>query len=188
MLFIPSRILNEICIFALMKLIPFILGLVIVNSCKDTPVHAPVGQSMDTKAMELKESVELNKARNKQERDFIQNWINKNNTQHFFSTSMGYWSSVDFSNRKPSGNSVYTYELDFYDFNKTKIYEKSTSRTEVLPAQVEEIKAVEDALKYLNEKEKVTLLVPSSLAFGASGDEDRIPENLPLIIELIKIK
>jgi FKBP-type peptidyl-prolyl cis-trans isomerase len=46
------------------------------------------------------------------------------------------------------------------------------------------LKAVEDAVRFLNKGEEATLLVPSVLAFGTYGDDEKIPNDMPLIIKL----
>jgi FKBP-type peptidyl-prolyl cis-trans isomerase len=45
------------------------------------------------------------------------------------------------------------------------------------------LKAVENALRFIHDGEEVTLLVPSSLAYGTFGDE-KIDNDIPLIIKL----
>jgi len=46
------------------------------------------------------------------------------------------------------------------------------------------LKAIENALRYMKDGEEVTLLVPSSLAYGTFGDENKIDNDIPLIIKL----
>ena len=48
----------------------------------------------------------------------------------------------------------------------------------------EELKAVEDAVRYMKKGEQATLLVPSVLAFGTYGDDEKIPNDMPLIIKI----
>ena len=48
----------------------------------------------------------------------------------------------------------------------------------------EELKAVEDALRYMEKNQEITLLIPSVLAFGTYGDNKNIPNDMPLIIKL----
>lgn len=43
---------------------------------------------------------------------------------------------------------------------------------------------IEYALKRMNAGEKATLLLPSSLAYGANGDGNKIGANEPLVIEI----
>lgn len=165
-----------------------IVGLVLTAfGCKDAPVYAPVGYS-DKKNNELELSIQRNKIRNAEERKFIENWIKQNPKEKFYPSPMGYWVNVDIFNRKPSDTQIFTYQYDLYDFDNTKIYEKSVYRKEAIPEQVEEIKPIQDIIKLLNINENISILVPSSLAFGTSGDGEKIPNDLPLIIKLTKIE
>lgn len=166
----------------------FIVGLVFTAfGCKDTPVYAPVGYN-DKKNNELELSIQRNKTRNEEERKFIENWIKQNSKEKFYPSPMGYWANIDVFNRKPSDAQIYTYQFDLYDFNNTKIYEKSVYRQEVVPEQAEEIKPIQDIIKLMEGDKNITLLVPSSLAFGTSGDGNKIPNDLPIIIKLTKIE
>jgi FKBP-type peptidyl-prolyl cis-trans isomerase len=71
-----------------------------------------------------------------------------------------------------------------YDFNQEKLYDKPTKNIEVQLGKFDELKAVEDAVRFLNKGEEATLLVPSVLAFGTYGDDEKIPNDMPLIIKL----
>ena len=73
---------------------------------------------------------------------------------------------------------------DLYDFNQEKLYEKPNQNIDAPLGKFEELKAVEDAVRYMKKGEQATLLVPSVLAFGTYGDDEKIPNDMPLIIKI----
>lgn len=161
------------------------MGTLCFSACEKSKVYSPANGMNAPIANDMEQSKKKNKNRNQQEREFIQNWIDKNTEQTFYPTAMNYWSSIDFKGRKASNEALYSYEYSLSDFNATAIYPSpAVVQKEVSPIKIEELKAVEDALKYLKTDEETVLLVPSSLAYGILGDGDKIPADLPLIIRL----
>lgn len=160
----------------------FLFALFLAFSCEKQQVYAPVG---GVKAeTDLDVSKEMNKGRNNQERKFIQDWIGKQ-SQAFYPTSLNYWSSVDLKPKtKRAQNHIWSYGYELYDLSGKKIYDAPLVFTDVIPVKIHEIKAIEDALYYLGVGEEVTLLVPSALAYGTYGDQNKIPNDLPLLIKL----
>ena len=160
----------------------FLLVLLVCLACKKQETFAPIGG--EKKVTDLDISKERNKIRNAQERKFIEDWIVKSK-QTFYSTTENYWSSIDFSNRKMINQAkLFSYEYELFDFNNEKIYSEKTIKDNVYPVKEREVLAVEDALMHMNKGEEATLLVPSVLAFGSKGDENKIPNDLPIIIKL----
>lgn len=160
----------------------FLLVLLVCLACKKQEAFAPIGG--EKKVTDLDVSKERNKIRNAQERKFIEDWIVKSK-QTFFSTTENYWSSIDFSNRKMVNQAkLFSYEYELFDFNNEKIYPEKTTKDQVYPVKEREVLAVEDALMHMNKGEEAALLVPSVLAFGSKGDENKIPNDLPIIIKL----
>ena len=65
-------------------------------ACQKQEVYAPVGYSNQEKE-NLNASIKINKNRNQQEREFIQNWLKQHPQKRFFNTKMNYWSIVYFN-------------------------------------------------------------------------------------------
>lgn len=152
-------------------------------ACQKQVVYAPVGYSNQEKE-NLDASIKINKNRNQQEREFIQNWLKQHPQKRFFNTKMNYWASIDFNLRGKNEEKPLSYEYFLYDMNETLIYQNPTMVEHKYPAEIHELVAVEDALQYMKKNEEVVLLVPSALAYGKNGDGDKIPNDLPLIIRL----
>ncbi|SIQ09375.1 protein involved in gliding motility GldI [Chryseobacterium indoltheticum] len=166
-----------------MKKLVFISVLSLLGCKRNNPVHPPVGGVLSQSDLDV--SKNRMKNLNTIERQQIQDWIASQNIK-FFPTQLNYWTTVegfDKRERRPDESTV-SYSYDLYDFDQTKIYDKSISRNDARFGHFDELKAVENALRYMQNGEEVTLLVPSSLAYGTYGDENKIDNDIPLIIKL----
>ena len=164
------------------KAIVFSLFL-IISCAKNTQVHPPVGGVLTEKDLET--SKNRTKNLNLMERSQIKDWINHQN-EKFYSKGLNYWINMDdFEQRekKKDGDFV-SYQYDLYDFNQEKLYAEPTKNIEVELGKYEELKAVDDAVRFMKKGEEATLLVPSVLAFGTYGDDEKIPNDMPVIIKL----
>lgn len=161
-----------------------LLSILAFVGCKrNTTVYPPVGGALSNS--DLQTSKERTKNLNTLEREQIQQWISTQKTK-FYPTKLNYWVDVaGFDDRQKQADNVsVSYSYDLYDFDMTKIYEKSFTRENARFGHFDELKAVENALRYMKEGEEITLLVPSSLAYGTFGDENKIDNDVPLIIKL----
>ena len=77
-----------------------------------------------------------------------------------------------------------SYHYAIFDFDQVKLIDSPKERINVHFGHFEELKAVEDALRYLPKNQEATLLVPSVLAFGTYGDNQKIANDMPLIIKI----
>jgi len=169
-----------------MKNIVFIIGFLFVSCSKNAQVYTPVG-GMSNEEM----GVSKNRAKqlNTMEREQIQEWISKQK-EKFYPTQLNYWSSIENmeQRKKKQDGELVSFQYELYDFDLQKFYEKPKTYKDAPLGKFEELEAIEDAVRYLNSDEEVTLLVPSVLAYGTYGDGDQIPYDMPLIIKLKLIK
>jgi len=166
-----------------MKKIFFILVLAMAGCSKNAQTHPPVGGVLSRD--DLNVSRERMKNLNAQERMQIQEWISGQPVK-FYPTQLNYWVNTegfDQRQRRPD-NTAISYSYDLYDFDETKIYDQSIERRDARFGHFNELKAVEDALRFIHDGEEVTLLVPSALGYGTYGDEKKIDNDIPLIIKL----
>ncbi|MGB4447675.1 MAG: FKBP-type peptidyl-prolyl cis-trans isomerase [Cloacibacterium sp.] len=166
-----------------MKKVVFISLLSLLSCVKNSPAHPPVGGVLSQEDL----NVSKNRAKNLNliERKQIQDWINQQDKK-FYSTGLNYWTDIsdsEYRAKKKDGELV-SYEYDLYDFNQEKLYEKPNQNIDAPLGKFEELKAVEDAVRYMKKGEQATLLVPSVLAFGTYGDDEKIPNDMPLIIKV----
>ena len=166
-----------------MQKLILISSLLLIGCAQNQQVHPPVGGFLSEK--DLNTSKNRAKNLNQVERTQIQDWIN-NQAEKFYPMSLNYWVNIENlqqNQKKPDGETIF-YEYEIYDFDKVKLYDKPKRNVNVQFGRFEELKAVEDALRYLDKNQEATLLVPSILAFGTYGDNDKIPNDMPLIIKI----
>ena len=166
-----------------MKKIILFCSFALIGCMKHAPAHPPVGGILSEKDLDISK----NRSRNLNliERNQIEDWI-KNQDEAFFPMSMNYWvNDKELTNqiRKSNGESI-SYQYDIFDFDLVKLYETPKKNKEVIFGRFEELKPVEDALRYMKKNQEVTLLIPSALGFGTYGDNDQIDTDMPLIIKL----
>ncbi|WP_226064807.1 FKBP-type peptidyl-prolyl cis-trans isomerase [Kaistella polysaccharea] len=160
-----------LCLFAL------------VGCIKHTPSYSPAGKSLSQE--DLQTSRERTKMLNLLEKSQIEDWI-KSQAENYEATSSNYWINVGNlhdRSRKTNGE-IISYQYEIYDFDWVKLYDDPIKNINVTFGRFEELKPIEDALRYINKGEEVILLIPSALGYGAVGDGDRISTDMPLIIKL----
>ena len=166
-----------------MKKLILFSSLMIIGCAQNNQAHPPVGGILSQEDL----NVSKNRAKNlnQTERIQIQDWINNQN-EKFYPMSLNYWVNIENlsqKNRKADGEEI-SYQYFLYDFDNVKLYDSPKKNLNVQFGKFEDLKAVEDALRYLEKNQEATLLVPSVLAFGTYGDNDKIPNDMPLIIKI----
>jgi len=167
-----------------MRKLVFISAICLLSCNRNTQtVHPPVGGVLSQQDLDV--SRNRMKNLNTIERGQIQDWINDQSVK-YSPTQLNYWVNVDGYDQRErrADNSPISYSYDLYDFDQTKIYDQSIERRDAKFGHFDELKAVENALRFIHDGEEVTLLVPSSLAYGTFGDEKKIDNDIPLIIKL----
>lgn len=167
-----------------MKKILFLSVLAMLGCNRKAPeVHPPVGGVLSQNDLDI--SKNRMKNLNTLERQQIQDWISGQSIK-FYPTQLNYWTNAEGFDQRPrrKNESLISYSYELYDFDQTKIYDQPVARNNARFGHFDELKAVENALRYMKDGEEVTLLVPSSLAYGTYGDENKIDNDIPLIIKL----
>ena len=166
-----------------MKRIFILSSFIIIGCVQHAPVHPPVGGILSEKDLDV--SKNRSKNLNLLERGQIEDWI-KNQEESFYPMRLNYWVNVkdlQNQNRKSDGERI-SYQYDIYDFDQVKLYKIAKRNENVILGRFEELKPVEDALRYMDKNQEATLLIPSALGFGTYGDNDQISNDMPLIIKL----
>lgn len=169
-------------------LIYFFLALVLFSSCEKRVIQTPSKNEKDTF---IQKSKEREKARQEKEYKDLQAWVDKNPQLNLEFTNYGYWMS------SPNKNSTYKIkDLDFVQFvkqyknlDKQTIYSfKDNGLQSIILGKTDEIRGVENALKSLSEGDSATLLLPSFMAYGLYGDENKIGAHQPILVEVEVLK
>ena len=166
-----------------MKKLILFSSFILVGCVKHAPAYPPVGGILSQKDLDI--SKNRSKNLNQIERTQIEDWI-KNQQESFYPMTMNYWvnaKDLQLQSRKSNGDSI-SYQYDIYDFDLEKLYETPKQNKNVIFGRFEELKPVEDALRYMEKNQEVTLLIPSALGYGTYGDNDQISNDMPLIIKL----
>ena len=166
-----------------MKKLILFWSLMMIGCAQNNQANPPVGGILSQEDL----NVSKNRAKNlnQTERIQIQDWINNQN-EKFYPMSLNYWVNIENlsqKNRKADGEEI-SYQYVLYDFDNVKLYDSPKKNLNVQFGKFEDLKAVEDVLRYLEKNQEATLLVPSVLAFGTYGDNDKIPNDMPLIIKI----
>lgn len=166
-----------------MQKIVLISTLMFIGCAQKQQAHPPVGGFLSEK--DLAASKNRAKNLNLTERSQIEAWIAEQ-SEKFYPMSLNYWVNVESLAQNPrKGNGeVVSFEYEIYDFDMVKLSETPVKKVGVQFGKFEELEAVEEVLRYMEKGQSATLLVPSVLAFGTYGDNDKIPNDLPLIIKI----
>ena len=165
-----------------MKKVIFIIAFM-AFSCAKQQTHPPVGGILSEK--DMRNSQNRAKNLNQTERKLILDWMNRQD-EKFYPMGLNYWvnkADLLHNNKKIDGETI-SYQYEIYDFDRVKIYDHPKIIKDKFLGKFEEIKAVDDVTRYLNSGDEATILVPSVLAFGTYGDDDEIPNDMPLIIKI----
>lgn len=166
-----------------MKNTVFFFLLSLLFSCGKQQAYPPIGVSMGNK--DLKQSMVRAKQLNEKERNQIKEWM-ANQPEKYYPMKMNYWVDIeglDIKTPKKNGDTV-SYQYEIYDFNKEKLSTHPKVMKEVILGKFNDLKAVDDVVRYLDNHQEATLLVPSVLAFGTYGDNQNISNDMPLIIKI----
>ena len=85
--------------------------------------------------------------------------------------------------KKNDGEKV-SYTYDIYDFDMVKLYENAKQIKDQELGKFDELRPVEDAVRHMKKGSEATLLIPSALAFGSYGDNDKISSDMPIIVKI----
>lgn len=162
----------------------FFISLITLGSCaKQGPIYD--ANTVNVSHNELEESKARNKNLNTTERQQIQTWIN-NQSIKFYPMGMNYWVDIEnlSNNHKKNDGEKVSYQYDIYDFDNVKLYENSVKIQDRELGKFDELRPIEDAVRYMKKGEYATLLIPSALAFGSYGDNEKISSDMPIIIKV----
>lgn len=167
-----------------MRFLGLIFIFISMLSCqKKQEVYAPIFQS-NTKELKKNSEIEAEKNINKEEYEFIKNWI-KSQKVDYYSSQNNYWSSVDLlKHPKRNNGEAIGYQYQLLDLEFQPFYKENIKKENLMIGKFDDLRAIENAVKYLPTKQKAYLICPSIMAFGAIGDGDKILPHQPIIIEL----
>ncbi|MFK7003858.1 gliding motility-associated peptidyl-prolyl isomerase GldI [Flavobacterium covae] len=168
-----------------LKIIPLIiLNMNLVTCCTQKqearkPISHKTGEFM-------KQSIDRNKKLNKNEEETILNMIKKDTAHQYTASTKGYWYFYNIKNTteapKPIKGDLTFFDYEIKDIKGKIIYTQAELKPQIYKVDQQDfIKGLQDGIKLMQKGEKVTFLLPSHLAFGYHGDNNKIGINQPLI-------
>jgi gliding motility-associated peptidyl-prolyl isomerase len=143
----------------------------------------------------MKESAERNKQLLAEEERMIQDIISGDSTHHYLNSASGSWyyyeTRVEAESPTPEPDDLVTLTYSLLNFRNDTIY--SAEEIGLIRYKVDKqelFPGLRNSIKLLKEKEVGVFLLPSSLAFGYHGDNNKIGPNEPLkaVITILKIE
>ncbi len=164
----------------------FIVSIFLLFSCDKKVIQSPSEQQSDNFIIE---SSKREKERQAKEYQEINQWLEENQNYNFVETPYGFWiqtsENLDLENPINSDLDFIQYLKQYRNLNNEIIYsfEDLGIQNKIL-GKTEEIRGVESTLRNVKKGDKVTLLLPSFMAYGLYGDDNKIGAHQPLIVEL----
>lgn len=143
----------------------------------------------------MKESAERNKQLLADEERRIQSIISGDSIHHYLNSASGSWyyykAKVDTESPTPEPDDLVTLTYSLLDFRNDTIY--SAGEIGLIRYKVDKqelFPGIRNSIKLLKEKEVAVFLLPSSLAYGYHGDNNKIGPNEPIkaVITILKIE
>jgi FKBP-type peptidyl-prolyl cis-trans isomerase len=169
-------------------LFAFISLLTFLNACRDRSTPPPTDQEM---ARNKKELVEENKRNHQVEIATIKNFIDTSRwPMQETRTGLHYWiyESGQGEKAKKDDHVLITYTISLLD--GTTCYKTDTENAKDIHIGHGNIETgMHEALQLMRSGDKARFIFPSHLAFGLTGDSQKIPQRATLVydIQLLKI-
>ncbi|MDR1877097.1 MAG: hypothetical protein LBQ84_05685 [Flavobacteriaceae bacterium] len=174
-----------------MKLLKLFLSLtfaLILYSCQKKEVFQPIDSKSDSDY--LKNSQEYSKAREENERKYLQKWVNKQEDSlnyTFQPTSSGIWIRfIEEKNQpKAKNNDWVKYTAEIKTLSNEVIYTTTEfGERQGFLGKFKETRGIESGLYTMGKGDVAELVLPSFTAYGLYGDDNKIGANVPLLITL----
>ncbi|WP_430613795.1 gliding motility-associated peptidyl-prolyl isomerase GldI [Flavobacterium sp. JP2137] len=169
-----------------------LLSLCLLTSCKESEPRKAVAQSSDSPALS---SIERNKEQNKAEELLLKEYMSQDSLKHYISSNQGFWYIYEHQNVRdsirPKKGDLVEYSYEVADLAGNVLYSKADIGVKsYLVDQEDLLIGLRQGLKLMKKKEEITFVFPSHLAYGYSGDQDKIGINQPLVyrVQLIDIQ
>ncbi len=165
-----------------MRYIPYILLGLLFAHCGGPEARKPV--EVKTGSF-IKQSVERNRELLASQEKHIASMIAADSTREYFSTDFGAWyiyqQQVPTPGYLPEENDLVTMTYNILSLQNDTLYTQEEIGTiEYLVDREELFPGLRMGVKLLQKGETATFLLPSHLAFGYHGDNNRIGHNVPL--------
>lgn len=165
------------------KMMLFLLGLMLLFSCKSPEARRPVTQKSGSY---INEAIERNRKIVATEEEKILEIIEQDSLNEYISSPNGFWYYYNTrdttSTETPEYGDVVEFKYTLQTLDGQNIYSEAElpERTYVMDKE-KLFSGLREGLKIMKEGETVTFLFPSHKAFGYYGDKKRIGSDVPVI-------
>jgi len=159
-----------------------IMTVLLVISCQKPIPRLPVVRKS---VSEVETSIELNNKLKKEEELILKKVIKKDSLSTYYSSKYGFWYKYDTKgngNYSPKKGDELLYTFSVYNVNNKLIYKEKEIHYWVDKQDI--IDGLEIGLKLMKQGDEITFLFPSNVAYGYSGDQNKIAVNQPLIFKV----
>jgi gliding motility-associated peptidyl-prolyl isomerase len=166
------------------KLILVFTASILMVYCSQQQARRPISQTSNTF---MKESVARNKVLIKGEEGKIDSVIKNNPQNQYIASKKGYWyfyetKSTSNDTLKPKKGDIAYFDYEIKDLIGNVIYSDIELKPQVYKVDKENIiTGLQDGIKLMKKKEKITFLFPSHIAYGFRGDTRRIKSSMPIV-------
>ena len=126
------------------------------------------------------------------EEDQIQDYIDRYSLpMNRTGTGLRYYIYKNGSGRKIENNTIVRFNFKVQLLNGYVCYDSKTDGyKEALIGKADVVSGLEEGLKYMREGDSAKLIIPSHLAYGLLGDQDKIPTRATLIydVEILQVR
>ncbi len=158
-----------------------------MGSCEKNVVQNPKERETDSFILE---SSQREKERQNGELILLNKWRENNAKYDFKASPYGYWIQSQSDSIPSEENNIK--DLDFVqyikqyrDLNDQVIYSfEENGIQNMILGKTEEIRGIETAIRTMGKGEKSILLLPSFMAYGLYGDENKIGAHQPILVEI----
>jgi FKBP-type peptidyl-prolyl cis-trans isomerase FkpA len=169
-------------------MIQFLAIIMLLCSCGNTPKIDKTVQPEQFK----KELEKVNETLVKKENEDIEDYISRHEWKmKSTGTGLRYFIYSTGNGQKPKGNDKVLIRFVVNLINGNECYNSKKDGLKLIELGKAEVESgLEEGIMLMREGDKAKLILPSHLAFGLLGDENKIPKRATLIydVELVEIK
>ncbi|MFD0861330.1 gliding motility-associated peptidyl-prolyl isomerase GldI [Sungkyunkwania multivorans] len=166
------------------KYITYLSFLLVLIACGEPDARRPLTKSSGTF---FKESVARNQKILEKEQQMFMQVFKRDSISNYIASESGFWYVYQvkdsLSELSPITDDVVTLQYELRDLNNRVIYSKEEVGTVKYKVDKENIltQGLREGVKLMKAGETATFYLPSSLAYGYHGDDQRVGVNVPLI-------
>lgn len=166
-----------------MKPYIWLLVLIFLGACNPPQSRSPLKKQ---KAPKEQVSIDRNKELLEKESQLIQQYIKKHSNTVFRTSPSGLWyAASSIKTKNYAKGTKIQFEYAVFDIDDIQIYSREQIGIQTYFVDEQPIMfGLKEALSILPKKTSGIFLLPSVLAYGVLGDQNKIKPNTPLVIHL----